>query len=211
MRTPHGACSTRSRRCPRTPYLPERTESPGRPTRPGLSHVVHLRLTDARPEGAEDGLGPGLDAAAPGTKAATGSATRTWPEFVGNQQSTAGRAGGGRRLPLRLRDQHAGDPRRRCWSGTKRRRLGGSAPWLARDASLSSAATASVTVVCADPPRFGCGSTVVRAEQIGGHSRNPLAERQRPNADSSAIAVRPTRARNQGWRRMVVSQAKQAP
>jgi hypothetical protein len=48
VRTPRGACSTRSRRCARTPYLPERTESPGRLNRPGLSHAVYDQLTNGR-------------------------------------------------------------------------------------------------------------------------------------------------------------------
>jgi hypothetical protein len=47
------------------------------------------------------------------------------------------------------------------------------------DGCNSSAATASVTVGGADAPRFGCRSAVVRAGQIVGHSRNPLAKRQR--------------------------------
>src|SRR3954466_13586797 len=59
--------------------------------------------------------------------------------------------------------------------------------WFARQPP--SAATASVTVVGGDAPRFGCRRAVARADQVGGRSRNPLASNSATDADERAALV----------------------
>ena len=48
-----------------------------------------------------------------------------------------------------------------------------------RDRWLSSAASASFTIVSSVAPQFDCGSGVARANRVGGRCRNPLAKWQR--------------------------------
>ena len=88
--------------------------------------------------------------------------------------------------PPRTRASGSGRP----WlpERTKRRRLRGSATWVARDASLSSAATASVTVGRADAPRFGRRSAVVRPDDAGDRCRI-LADRQSGRGPSRVVRL----------------------
>ena len=79
-----------------------------------------------------------------------------------------------------------------------------------RDGSSSSAAGASGTVVGSGAPRFGCGSAVAGADPESSRCRNPLAERQRDQADERAIAVRPSRERRHCPRALLLADRKAA-
>ena len=79
-----------------------------------------------------------------------------------------------------------------------------------RDGPSSSAAGASGTVVGSGAPRFGCGSAVAGADPESSRCRNPLAERQRDQADERAIAVRPSRERRHCPRALLLADRKAA-
>jgi hypothetical protein len=97
-----------------------------------------------------------------------------------------GRSGSAVRFGSGVRTAHTGElgrrggrPRWRTSATTGRRRSARPSPHL----WSSSTAGASVTVLGADAPRFGCGTAVAGAGPESGCCRNPLVERQRDQCE----------------------------